>query len=641
MVKITQKIAQAERDNRVWWSFEYFPPRTAQGLQNLYDRIERMRMLGPEFIDITWNAGGRTSDLTCELVKTCQGLVGLETCMHLTCTNMPKEKIDNALRDAKMSGCRNILALRGDPPAGQDEWSAVEGGFIHGIDLIRHIRANYDDYFEIAIAGFPQHIDLPPAELADEMRWLKDKVDAGATLIFTQMFYDVEIFLRWVAAVREAGITVPIVPGIAPIQTWNGFIRSTKLSQTTIPQAYIDVLEPHKNNDEKVREIGIKLVAEMCRKILASPYNIRGLHFYTMNLEKGTKMILEELNLVPRVEAIKPLPWRQSLTPSRRTETIRPIFWANRTKSYLSRTENWDEYPNGRFGDSRSPAYGEIDGYGISLKHTKEKALELWGQPTSVEEIRSLFSRFCQGTLKALPWSDEPTALETSIITKHLARVNELGFLTINSQPAVNGARSDDRAFGWGPANGFVYQKAYLEFFASPETLNKLLPVISRDPLITYYAINKQGDLRTNNQSEGPNAVTWGVFPGKEIIQPTIVEAVSFMAWKDEAFELGVQWSQIYDHDSPSSKVIKDMMETYFLVNVVHNDFKDPNAIFNGFYEAANASPVTVNGHDVIANAKASLVNGMIANGIGENLKNGMQVINDVAHGRGREVEVQ
>ncbi|KAG8890989.1 hypothetical protein FRC00_014229, partial [Tulasnella sp. 408] len=200
MVKITQKIAQAERDNRVWWSFEYFPPRTAQGLQNLYDRIERMRLLGPEFIDITWNAGGRTSDLTCELVKTCQGLIGMETCMHLTCTNMPKEKVDMALQEAKLSGCRNILALRGDPPAGQDEWSAVEGGFVHGIDLIRHIRAKYDDYFEIAIAGFPQHIDLPAEELAAEMKWLKEKVDAGATLIFTQMFYDVEIFLRWVAA---------------------------------------------------------------------------------------------------------------------------------------------------------------------------------------------------------------------------------------------------------------------------------------------------------------------------------------------------------------------------------------------------------------------------------------------------------
>jgi methylenetetrahydrofolate reductase (NADPH) len=128
--------------------------------------------------------------------------------------------------------------------------------------------------------------------------------------------------------------------------------------------------------------------------------------------------------------------------------------------------------------------------------------------------------------------------------------MNNYGFFTINSQPAVNGAPSEDKIFGWGPANGYVYQKvclalscaceqlgmvcfqAYLEFFASPELLSALLPQIERDSQITYYAINKRGDLKTNTHSEGPNAVTWGVFPGKEVVQPTIVEAVSFMAWK-------------------------------------------------------------------------------------------------------------
>jgi methylenetetrahydrofolate reductase (NADPH) len=121
---------------------------------------------------------------------------------------------------------------------------------------------------------------------------------------------------------------------------------------------------------------------------------------------------------------------------------------------------------------------------------------------------------------------------ETSVISGQLARINALGFLTINSQPAVNGIRSDDKAFGWGPSNGYVYQKAYMEFFASPELLDSLIAHIERDPGIIYYVINKRGDLRTNTTSDGPNAVTWGVFPGKEVIQPTIVEAISFMAWK-------------------------------------------------------------------------------------------------------------
>jgi len=190
------------------------------------------------------------------------------------------------------------------------------------------------------------------------------------------------------------------------------------------------------------------------------------------------------------------------------------------------------------------------------------------------------------------------------VISEQLAKMNELGFLTINSQPAVNGARSDDKAHGWGPSNGYVYQKAYLEFFVQPDLLAALLPLIERDGNVTYYAINKRGDLRTNTHSDGPNAVTWGVFPGKEIIQPTIVEAVSFMAWKDEAFELGHQWARFYEPDSPSRTLIKDLMDTTFLVNVVHNDFKDPHAIFKSFilagenFTAQKSAPngTTVNG---------------------------------------------
>lgn len=609
-MKVTEKIQQAEKDGRIWWSFEYFPPRTAQGLQNLLDRIERMRGLGPEFIDITWNAGGRTSDLTNELVKTCQGVIGIETCMHLTCTNMHQEKIDTALREAKANGCRNILALRGDPPSGQEEWTTVEGGFQHGIDLVKYIHQQYGDYFDIAVAGFPQHITLPEAEAKQEIQWLKEKCDAGVNFIFTQMFYDVDVFIRWVKAVREAGITIPIVPGINPIQTWNGFIRATTLSKTEIPQDLMDILEPHKNNDEKVRELGTKIVAEMCRKILDANLGIKGLHFYTMNLEKGTKMLLEELNFVPRVETIKPLPWRQSLTPTRRTESIRPIFWANRTKSYLSRTENWDEYPNGRFGDSRSPAYGELDGYGVWIKQTPEEGLKIWGTPTTLDDVKSLFSRFCTQQLKALPWSDQPPTTEMLVIGQQLARMNELGYLTINSQPAVNGARSDDKAFGWGPKNGYVYQKAYLEFFVHPEQLQTLIKRIERDPNVTYYAINKQGDLKTNSTSDMPTAVTWGVFPGKEVVQPTIVEAVSFMAWKDEAFELGCQWAKIYEPESPSRKLIEGLMDEYFLVNLVHNDFHDRDAIFRPFLVDAG---LKVNGD---AESSAPSINGVKVNGM-------------------------
>ena len=175
----------------------------------------------------------------------------------------------------------------------------------------------------------------------------------------------------------------------------------------------------------------------------------------------------------------------------------------------------------------------------------KEHALKLWGHPTTFGDISSLFAKFCLGELPALPWSDQALASETSTIAKQLAQINELGFLTINSQPAVNGVRSDDKKFGWGPANGYVYQKAYLEFFVNPTLLAHLLSHIERDSNITYYVINKRGDLRTNTHSDGPNAVTWGVFPGKEIVQPTIVEAISFMAWK-----VRTTWKSVFNRCS-------------------------------------------------------------------------------------------
>lgn len=594
MVKISDKIAQAHKDGRPWWSFEFFPPRTEDGWVNLYDRIERMQLLGPIFVDITWGAGGATSEATTAFVKTAHSELGLETCMHLTCTNMPVEMVNAALAEAYSSGCRNILALRGDPPRGAEDWVATEGGFNHAIDLIRHIRTLYGDYFDIGVAGFPEG-HPQSASPADEMRYLKEKVDAGANLIFTQMFYDADVFINWGRQVRAAGITIPIVPGIMPIQTFASFKRRTNFSKTIIPPALIAMLEPIQDDDKKVREFGTQFVAAMVRRILAADLGIHGIHCYTMNLSKGTEMLLEELKFVATADVVKPLPWRASLTPNRRAETTRPIFWSNRQRSYLSRTSDWDEFPNGRWGDSRSPAFGDLDldSLSLSLPRSSEDAVSLWGSPLTRADIGAIFAGFCRGTVKSLPWSDQPTAKETHSISEPLAKLNEAGFLTINSQPRVDGKKSDDEQFGWGPRNGYVYQKAYLEFFASPESIDKLLDLLDNTPALTYHAVNKQGDLRTNTNA-GPNAVTWGVFPGTELIQPTVVEAISFLAWKDEAFQLGAQWAALYTKTSPASaELISGIMNTYYLVNVVQNDYRDADdlAIFKPFFSLGASLP--------------------------------------------------
>lgn len=287
-----------------------------------------------------------------------------------------------------------------------------------------------------------------------------------------------------------------------------------------------------------------------------------------MNLAQSTRMVLDQLNLIPSVERVPPsLPWRQSLGLNRKEENVRPIFWKNRNKSYVARTQDWDEFPNGRWGDARSPAFGELDAYGIGLRGTNEENIKKWGEPKTIDDIANLFVRYIQGDLGSLPWSEQPLSAEADSIKDRLIDLNKRGFLTINSQPAVNGVKSSHPVYGWGPSNGYVYQKAYLELLVSPEVLAELITRIDRLPQLTYYAVDKAGNLNTNAPGD-PNAVTWGVFPGKEIVQPTIVEAISFLAWKDEAYRLGDDWAKCYDSKSVSRALIEGIMDTWYLVNI-------------------------------------------------------------------------
>lgn len=607
-MKISQKLeaAHSAYPSRPTYSFEYFVPKTSQGVQNLYDRMDRMYELGPSFIDVTWNAGGSSSNLTTEIVSTAQSILGLETCMHLTCTGMPKEMVEKALDDAYKAGCQNILALRGDAPCDTEKWSATEGGFSYAKDLIKFIREKYGDYFDICVAGYPEGHpeEQDPKSL---IKYLKEKVDAGANFIITQMFYDVENFLSWVKDCRNAGITVPIIPGIMPISTYASFLRRAKWCEINIPRHFLELLEPIKGDDAKVREVGTKLVAEMCQAMLDG--GINHLHFYTMNLERSVVMVLEALHLLDpspvstpgsvglseestficespasNISSFKgnpPLPWRQSLGLSRREETVRPIFWKNRKHSYVTRTQDWDEFPNGRWGDSRSPAFGELERYGVILRQSKEKAIKEWGEPSDHKDLAGLFSKYVNGKVSSLPWSDSPISNETEVIKNQLLDLNSRGILTINSQPSVNGEYSTHPVYGWGPTNGYVYQKAYLELLVPSTIATQVIEQISKDPMMTYYSVTKSGELKSNAPlKSGPNAVTWGIFPGHEVIQPTIVDKVAFLAWKDEAFRLASEWGKCYPEDSKSRELLNDLANNWSLINIVHNDFQDHTNIF-------------------------------------------------------------
>ncbi|KAK1273885.1 hypothetical protein QJS04_geneDACA013301 [Acorus gramineus] len=192
-------------------------------------------------------------DLTLDITNRMQNMVCVETMMHLTCTNMPVEKIDHALDTIKANGIQNVLALRGDPPHGQDKFVQVAGGFACALDLVQHIRAKHGDYFGITVAGYPGEEGVSLEGYNNDLADLKRKVDAGADVIVTQLFYDTGIFLKFVNDCRQIGITCPIVPGLMPINNYKGFLRMTGFCKTkSIPishaslASYTHINKPNK-----------------------------------------------------------------------------------------------------------------------------------------------------------------------------------------------------------------------------------------------------------------------------------------------------------------------------------------------------------------------------------------------------------
>uniref|UniRef100_W5MEH5 Methylenetetrahydrofolate reductase (NADPH) n=2 Tax=Lepisosteus oculatus TaxID=7918 RepID=W5MEH5_LEPOC len=583
--RLRDKMRRRTDSGDCWFSLEFFPPRTSSGAVNLISRFDRMGAGGPLFIDVTWHPAGdpgsdkETSSMM--IASTAVNYCGLETVLHLTCCNQTKQQITAHLSKAKHLGLKNIMALRGDPMGA--EWEEEEGGFNYATDLVKHIRSEFGDYFDICVAGYPTgHPEAVTYE--DDLKHLKEKVDVGADFIVTQLFFRPETFLKFVKDCRAMGITCPILPGIFPIQGYQSLRQLVKLSKLEVPEEIKQVIEPIKDNDAAIRNYGIDQAVGMCRVLLKSGV-VPGLHFYTLNREVATMEVLKQLGLWiedPR----RPLPWAVSAHPKRKVEDVRPIFWASRPKSYIYRTQEWDEFPNGRWGNSSSPAFGELNDYYLfylKSKCSKEALLKMWGEELMNEEsVFEVFTNYitaqpnCAGNkVMCLPWNEDPLAPETNLLKDQLEKVNRRGVLTINSQPNINGSPSSDPVVGWGPPGGYVFQKAYLEFFTSSENVTALLQVLKKyEPRVNYHIVNVKGKNITNAHEMQPNAVTWGIFPGREIVQPTVVDPVSFMFWKDEAFALWIeQWAKLYEEESPSRMIIQYIHDNYYLVNLVDNDF--------------------------------------------------------------------
>ena len=590
---------------------------------------------------------------------------------------MSKKLIDEALEEAKALGIRNILALRGDPPR-EDEYGIehdeedANQSFTWAADLVAYIKKSYGDTFCIGVAGYPEGhsdeshpVDQNPKH---DLPNLVEKVQAGADFIMTQLFYDVDAYIAYEGLVRhwdrEVLGKIPIIPGLMPIQNYQVLKRTTKLSHASLPPGILNRLERVKGDDEEVKKVGVEIVSEIIQKIqrtrnaASSP---QGFHFFTLNLEKAVGFILENCDLIPSFtpaiytpeSSVPTTPFTEGHTfkhthaiptanaaddlssthhhhlPSPQSPLTPPIDRStNLSTSHglgsQGREATWDDYPNGRFGDSRSPAYGDIDGYSYSSLHLSPVAARAkWGSPISRKDICTLFTRHVQGDLDILPWSEGGLSEETMTIREQLLSLIEgKGWWTIASQPAIDGIPSSDRIHGWGPKSGFVFQKPFVEFFIPvsqwKEKLRPHLLSATCRHRVSWYATSEDSSSYESNvdfrdlhllsggfnalsistngfldASKGQsastgttkpepevNAVTWGAFPGKEIVTPTIIEEVSFRSWGEEAFGIWREWERCFALRSPNREFLRNMRESIMLVNVIGHEFQNGGALW-------------------------------------------------------------
>jgi methylenetetrahydrofolate reductase (NADPH) len=280
------------------FSIEFFPPKTDAGMESLFQELEGLKKLHPDFYSVTYGAGGSTQDRTLEIVKRLKWREKLEVMCHLTCVNQSRHVVREIIGDLWGNDIENVIALAGDPPEGPDApWVPHPDGFHNAKELVNTIlrgQSGWFDTFSIAVAGFPEVHPRADSREAD-LHYLKEKVEAGADVIITQLFFDNEDYYRYVTDCREIGIEVPIVPGMLPIRSAAQCRRFTKMCGATIPPRLDELLTKVQDNDEAALEMGIAYCTEQCQGLL--DFGVPGFHFYSLNRSRSVAAIYENLNL--------------------------------------------------------------------------------------------------------------------------------------------------------------------------------------------------------------------------------------------------------------------------------------------------------------------------------------------------------
>jgi methylenetetrahydrofolate reductase (NADPH) len=257
---------------------------------SLFTAIAQLRDLDPGFVSVTYGAGGSTRTRTVDLVRRIHRELDITPVAHLTCAGAGQAELHGVLRQLVDAGIENVMALRGDPPHGETRFTPAPGGLAHGSELISLIARSYD----LCVGGacYPE-LHLESASMADEVRYTREKVDLGASYLVTQLFFDNQAYFRFVAAVRAAGVTVPIVPGIMPITgaaQLHGFIAKMRV---TIPEPLMAAFEARHDDPQAVLELGVAWSTLQCAELLRA--GAPGVHFYTMNRSPSTRAILSAL----------------------------------------------------------------------------------------------------------------------------------------------------------------------------------------------------------------------------------------------------------------------------------------------------------------------------------------------------------
>ncbi len=300
-MKIIDLLRFARERGEPVFSFEFSPPRTEEGVTALFQAVEALRPLAPAYVCVTYGAGGSTRARTLELVKRLKHEVELEAMAHITCVGASRDEIAALLDELAQAGVRNVMALRGDPPRGETTFTPHPDGFRYASELVGFIRSQPQRWsFCLGAAAYPEgHVET--RDLARDVANLKLKVEAGVDFLVTQLFFDNARYFQFVERARAAGIGVPILPGIMPIQTVEQIERMTKMCGASLPRLLRAAMDVRREDAEAARELGLAYATLQCSDLLRR--GAPGIHFYTLNRSPSTRAILSALRIAE--------PWRE------------------------------------------------------------------------------------------------------------------------------------------------------------------------------------------------------------------------------------------------------------------------------------------------------------------------------------------